>query len=306
MVACNWMLKSVFLLVYRYRAFLIVAVVFTTGCASSHYSYTTERAEMDNPLSPTMENQIIVGDPHRVLDAADWYWPGSLLGKLILWNKNIDSHEISDDTLSYLIDYLEKNEMENVQVLVNVYKPGNQIVRLAKNRTMGAGWRYTLGAVSVLQYTILPGRFFGGDNYNPYTNTINLYSNDFAIALHEAGHAKDFANRRRKGLYSALRIVPGFSLYQEAVASNDALSYLRAEGMYKERKHAYRVLHPAYGTYVGGTLFGPFTPLAGAIGAIPGHITGNTAALFVKEEQSEKSEELPPAQDSDVQGSDKQ
>ncbi|HVF15777.1 MAG TPA: hypothetical protein VNA21_02670 [Steroidobacteraceae bacterium] len=33
------------------------------------------------------------------MNAADWYWPESLLGKLPLWNKNIDSHQISPDTV---------------------------------------------------------------------------------------------------------------------------------------------------------------------------------------------------------------
>lgn len=273
--------------VSSYRFLLVTAIIFTTGCASNNYTYKSDRAEMDNPLYPTMEHQIIVGAPHRFLDASDWYWVGSLLGKLIIWNKNIDSHEVSDETLSYLNDYLQKNEMDNVQILVNTYKPGNQIVRLAKNRSMGAAWRYTFGALSVFSYTIFPGRFFGGDNYNPYTHTINLYSDDFAIALHEAGHAKDFASRKKKGLYSAMRIIPGFALYQEAVASNDTLSYLRAEGLHIERKHAYRTLHPAYGTYLGGTLLGPVSTFAGVIGAIPGHISGNIAAAMVEAPESD-------------------
>ena len=52
-------------------------------------------------------------------------------------------------------------------------------------------------------YTAFPERIFaafpfigGGDHYNPYTNTINIYSDHRAIVLHEGGHAKDFARRR--------------------------------------------------------------------------------------------------------------
>lgn len=41
---------------------------------------------------------------------------------------------------------------------------------------MGWGWRYSIGMLSWLQYTLLPGRLFGGDHYNPYSNTISLYS----------------------------------------------------------------------------------------------------------------------------------
>lgn len=258
--------------------FSSIAILFISGCASSSYHYGTGEYGGDGSLSPPMQQQIIIGEPHKFLDASDWIWPGSWLAKLFLWNKSIDSHEIAEATIEEMAEYMEKNDLQDVQVLVNTYKPGTQWSRLFRNKEVGAGWRYTLGILSTSLYTILPGRFFGGDHYNPFTNTISIYSNNNAIALHEAGHAKDFNRRKLKGTHAAIYVLPGAPLYYEAVASSDALSYLEHECRYDEEKRAYRVLHPAYGTYVGG-LFLQQSGL-GILGAIPGHITGAIGAAM--------------------------
>ncbi len=265
------------------RKFWLVGVLIFSGCATAPYEYGTGEYGGDNSGSPYMENQVIVGKPNKLLDASDWIWPGSWLAKLLLWNKNIDSHEISDETLTSVMTYIEKNDLSDVQVLVNAYRPGNQWSRLFKNKEIPAGWRFTLGILTTSLYTIMPGRFFGGDNYNPYTNTINLYSNDVAISLHEAAHAKDLNSRKYKGLNAALYVLPGAPLYYEAVATSDTLSYLERECRYDDQKHAYRVLHPAYGTYVGG-LFLKQSGL-GFLGVIPGHISGAIASLGVKNKE---------------------
>lgn len=270
------------------RWLVLISLVLLAGCATQDYRYGTQRAEIDYPLSPPMEQQVIIGEPHAFLDKSDWIWPGSWLAKLFLWNRNIDSHVISDETIEQAVTYLKENELEHVQLLVNTYKPGNQWRRLVQNKTVGAGWRYTLGVISVLQYTIMPGRFFGGDAYNPYTNTIYLYSDDISIALHEAGHAKDSGRKKYKGTYGALYMIPLVPLYHEAVATSDALSYQLAKNDVDGRKESYKTLHPAYGTYVAGSV-----GALGLIGAIPGHITGNIAAAFVKPHAVEPVEALP-------------
>ncbi len=253
------------------RVFLYFCFFSFAGCASNTYVYGTG-VYGDTSLSPEMEQQVIVGKPNKVLDASDWYWPLSLLAKLFLWNRKVDSHEISEETIEELMVYLDKNDLSDVQVLVNAYKPGLQWKRLRQNKEVGAGWRYTLGALSVLLYTILPGRVVGGDHYNAYTNTISIYSDDPSIALHEGGHAKDFNSMKNKGLNAAFYIVPGAALYYEGVATRDTVSYLRNSCRDDDEKEAYKTLHPAYGTYIGGV-----TRL-GLIAAIPGHITGAIAS----------------------------
>ena len=145
---------------------------------------------------------------------------------------------------------------------------------------VGAGWRYTLGMISWLHYTILPGRVLGGDHYNPYSNTVNLFSDIPAIAVHEGGHAKDFADRKWKGTYAFAYAIPFVNLYHEALASNDALGYLREFEDEALQREGYRILHPAYGTYVGGnfSLLAPDQGLLIYTGAVlGGHITGRVA-----------------------------
>lgn len=264
---------------------LVFVVALQTACVSSPYLYGTGDEYHSDEMYPPMEEQFLYGEPSKFLDASDWIWPGSWLAKLLLWDKKIDSHEISEDTIQKLQDYIEANKLENVQVLVNSYSPGNQWSRLFKNKSVGAGWRYTLGILSVAYYSALPGRFFGGDAYNPYTNTIYLYSDIDAVALHEGGHAKDFTRRKHKGMHAAIYAIPLAPLYYEAVASNDTVSYLNENGDADSLKRAYRKLHPAYGTYIGGgfgTILG--LPYAAAAAVIPGHITGNISAARVPDD----------------------
>lgn len=149
----------------------------------------------------------------------------------------------------------------------------------------GAGWRYTFGVLSWLFYTILPGRILGGDAYNPFTNSIYLYSDLPVVGLHEGGHAKDFAGRRWKGSRAALGILPIAPLFLEARASNDALGYALDTDP-KLLESGYKLLYPAYGTYVGSEALGGIPvvgTVAGAIGAIPGHIIGRSKASGVRE-----------------------
>ena len=142
---------------------------------------------------------------------------------------------------------------------LNEYAPFGEWHRLVNNEGVGAGWRYSLGFLSWLFYTLLPGRIFGGDAYNPYTNTIYLYSDVPAVALHEGGHAKDIAVRNWKGSRAALYIVPFAPLFMEAVATNDALGY-SLDTDPKLLESGYKMLYPAYGTYVGSE----------GLGAVPG------------------------------------
>ncbi len=261
----------------RWRLLLIVTGGFLSGCASAppyQYGHPNISSERAPPLAS--DDQVVIGRPHRLLDASGWIWPSSLLAKLLIWDTDIDSHRISDETVTATVQYLEKNDLDDVLVLVNAYAPGRQWSRLFKNREVGAVWRYTIGIFNVLGYTFMPGRITGGDHYNPYTNTISLFSDEIGVALHEAAHAKDFNRRKYKGLHAALYNLPLAPLYYEAVATRDALSYLQAECQTDNLRDTYRVLHPAYGTYLGVAAFSG-TPGAYLM-AVPGHISGAIGA----------------------------
>ena len=274
----------------------VLAVALVSGCnvfpaAAEPYEYGAALEGSDVLKLRPGEAQIDRGNPRGFLD-----WIGhnvvSLPSKIILWNWNVANHNISTETEDILKQYLADNDLRDVKVCLNDYSPGGEWRRLVKNRAVGGFWRFTLGAISVTYYTILPDRFFagltGGDSYNPYTNTIHLYSDHPAIALHEAGHAKDCAAQDDKGLYAAMGLLPIVPLFRESWATSDALGYLADKGMVKEEERSYEILYPAFGSYIPGGVFGAaydYIPIddgimlaTNAISIVTGHIVGGSKA----------------------------
>jgi hypothetical protein len=127
------------------------------------------------------------------------------------------------------------------------------------------------------------------------------------VVIHEAAHAKDLATRSQKGTYAASRMLPLVPLYQESIATGDTLGYDRDQEATADEREAYKVLYPAYGTYIAGeglelaSYFGAVSyPAQLAFKAaviIPSHIIGRVKAANVEERKSspvrERPEELP-------------
>lgn len=224
-------------------------------------------------------SQIQRGKPYKVLDCAGWVL--GIPGKIILWDRRIDNHRLGPETEQAISQYLETNNLTSVRVRLNQYAPRDDWRRLVSNKSVAAPWRYTLGTLSTLYETVIPGRLFGGDHFNPFTNTIHLYSDVPSIALHEGGHAKDFARRKWKGTYAAAYLIPAVPLYHEAIATSDVLAYLEYNGTANQQREARRILYPAYGTYVGSTL-GTFFPVVSDpiyLGSVAiGHFWGRQAS----------------------------
>ncbi len=190
------------------------------------------------------------GEPRKVLDAAGWVF--GIPSKIILWDRRVENHRVSATTAGTIAEYLADNDLAHVKVRINQYAPLEDWRRLRKNRTVGWPLRYTIGTLSVAAEAVFPGRLLGGDHYNPWTATIHLYSDVPAIAIHEGGHAKDFARREWPGLYAVAFGLPITELYPEAIATGDALAWAEQhdeEGLVTE---GHRILYPAYGTYIGG------------------------------------------------------
>lgn len=297
---------------------LVLVCTLGVGCVNTPYDYSRD---VDGPLTLKLgpdEDQLERGRPVPFLDGLGHYVI-SLPSKILLLRWDVNDHDISYETEIALRAYLAANGLHNVKVRLNQYAPGGEWRRLARNKDMAAFWRWTLGFISTTFYTILPGRLFagllGGDNYNPYTNTINLYSDNLAVALHEAGHAKDFAvksNRHTRGAYAAIRLLPLVPLWQEGVATTDAISYLYELDDVPGRKTSYRTLYPAYGTYVGavGGEYGRFLPFGpGWVGyaiaygpVVVGHVVGQVRAPFVDSRfEDDGSEEIEPEPESEPQ-----
>jgi len=194
--------------------------------------------------------QIQRGKPRKVIDAVGWVI--GIPSKILLWDRRVDNHNISLETEFQIGEYLEINNLYHTRVRLNQYHPREDWRRLISNRNVHPLLRFTFGTLSVLGETLFPGRIFGGDHYNPYTDTIHLYSDIPAIALHEGGHAKDFARRQYKGLYAFGYTLPILPLYYEKVATADVFDYYQKHGTPEQHAAAARILYPAYATYVGG------------------------------------------------------
>ena len=280
---------------------LVVLGVLAAGCGLGPPTYDT-REFPDDPRAVKIaggESQIDRGQEWRVGDAMGHYF-FSLPSKLILFNWEVNDHNITPETEAEIAEYLERNNLKDVKVRLNQYEPRQEWSRLVQNREVGWFWRYTFGVLSWVNYTIFPDRIFagfpligGGDHYNPYTNSINLYSNNSAIALHECGHAKDTASRVGwKGTYSALRVLPLVPLYQEYVATDDAVEYIRTEETAQDERDAYEILYPAYATYVAGETdwFGWYSYPVYFGAVISGHIVGRVRATLVDDADYENKD----------------
>jgi hypothetical protein len=264
----------------------LVLVACSAACVSVPYSRLDQRAlSRPSPTTPPEEPQVERGRPNRAIDGIGWVL--GLPSKIILLDRRMDNHRVSAKTEDALRAYLAYNGLTDVKVRLNEYSPGAEFRRLVRNKGECWAWRYTIGVLSWLFQTVLPGRLIGGDNYNPHTDTISIYSDIPAVALHEGGHAKDFAGQTLRGTYAFAYMLPFFSLQAEAQASTDAISYLYARGSADREKEAYKTLYPAIGTYVGGmfaTDLGPLSPWY-YLGVVPGHIVGRCRAAGVDEKR---------------------
>lgn len=210
-----------------------------------------------------------------VLDTVGWII--GIPSKIILWDSRADRHYISPETEQVLAKYIDDNGLYHVKFRLNQYAPIQDWHRLRANKSVGWGWRYTLGVLSLAGEAILPGRLFGGDHYNPYTGTVHIYSDIPVITLHEAAHAKDFSRRKYPGTYGAIYLIPVVPLWHESVASRDVVAYLQYLGNPALEKEGYHVLYPAYGTYVGsaaGTFFPDYANPLYIGGILWGHAVG--------------------------------
>lgn len=264
----------------RWAATLLVLAL--CGCAGTAGLYLPTEFPEGDPGPDPAEIEIESGQPFPPVDWLN-HFVLSLPSKLLLWNWRVLDHQMPEESELLLRKHMEVNRLSRALVRHNQYAPIGEWKRLFSNDEVAGGYRYTLGVISLLRYTLLPDRLFagipligGGDHFNPYTNSINVFSSDPAILLHEAGHAKDYARTRLKGtVFAAARLIPGVDLVQEAYASRDAIRYFYCVDPELEIR-AYRTLYPAYATYVGG--YAPGGVGVGAAAVLVGHAAGRAQA----------------------------
>lgn len=217
-------------------------------------------------------HQIVRGRPNKFLDGT-----GSVLGvvnKLALWDRRADCHKISPQTERRIASYLRHNGLNSVLVRSNQYDPIGEWGRLVANKRMAAPYKYTVGTYGWLTYTIIPGRLFGGDWYNPFTDTVHLYSDIPTIGLARAAYAKDVHGRTYQGTYAVGQTIPLVGLWHESLANKDVLQYVGESGSQSDIGEAKRILYPDFGGSIGAQLFG-FLPYGSVVGRAAGALTGH-------------------------------
>lgn len=236
--------------------------------------------------------QFESGEPYVIVDSIGSYF-FAIFSKILLWDRRINNHAISEESKKILIRYMQENNLKSTKVRFNQYAPISEWKRLSQNQKIPGTLRYTVGTISLLAYTFIPDRVFagiiGGDHYNPFTDTINVYSDVPVILIHEGGHAKDFAQRQYVTLYAAIYAIPVVgSLYHEARATDDAMNYFAEKNQEDQLKESYEILTPAYSTYVGGAIgdiiLNPITTAA----IIPGHIYGRYKKKSIPEQMARR------------------
>jgi hypothetical protein len=291
---------------YRKGRFLWACILWCLplgGCALKPYQYGhfhDPTAEETVPPSVVIER----GAPNKTLDRI-----ANIVGfpaRILPMNSKINDHNIAPETEEKLKTYLVNNDLTDVRVFVNEYAPKDRWRRLRDNKLVSAGWRYTVGSLSVIGYTIFPGRIFGGDRYDPFTNSLDLNSDVAAVVLREAAYAKDVHYHKLPGTYAVTQELPLVGLLSDGRAVRDVIGYARDQDDWEVEQEAYHVLFPQMGaasTSLGGAFVSSVWwggPVLGAGGAAVGHVAGRTMSKR-EAAKHEKPESPTEPENTDVQ-----
>ena len=261
------------------------------GCATIPYKYS----RFHSPEAAVQTEVVFdYGKPQKTLDSIAWFT--GIWSRILSLNSHVNNHDLTDETRAKLTAYLEENDLTDVLVRVNQYDPKGEWRRLQENHRVAAGWRYSAGLVSMAHYTLIPGRVFGGDTYNPFTNTLYINSDVSAVVLHEAAYAKDVHSRTLPGTYAVFNELPVMSLWRHTNGVNDILGYARTNDDWTVERETYRVVYPQMGVH-SMALTGTFVPFWEGIlftvaGAAAGHATGQVAISIRQKERDVQQEEL--------------
>lgn len=279
------------------RFVVLLSCLTGAGCATVPYQFgKAPQAAKDGPLSVS----FAYGKPNAPLDKLAWVV--GLPSRILPLHGGINNHSLSQETADKLESYLQDNGLEDVYVRVNQYDPVGEWHRLRDNDRVAAPWRYSVGMLGLVGYTILPGRVFGGDLYNPFTNSLYINSDVSAVVLGEAAYAKDVRHRKLPGTYATINEFPVLALWRHVHAVNDLLGYARETRDWELERETYRVVYPQMGIHAAGgghtiaTLFTSIPiygiPLVAWGGACVGHAVGQSSIAQRKAELKREESEI--------------
>lgn len=272
-----------------------------SGCIQKTYRYGIVNQDLLATL-PRTPNLITVGSDHPRIDSIErtvqypkktyrkWFPPAKPEG---------DPEVLRLQAVETATDYLDDNGLMGVYVDVREYNPREQWRRLQTNTRISPFWKYTGGAVYHLGYCVFPGRAFGRDSYNSYTNTLSVNSTSSAKSILQAGYVKKLYDQRYPGTYIAANWLPIVPLFRDKAIADDVLTYTRM----KESWPLERELFPQVYAQMGGDTVSQatsiipvvayvpfyFKPLLTAAGSTAGGVTGNEV---IKRREKQLSERL--------------
>ena len=204
------------------------------------------------------------------------------------------------EALGLTQEYLSANGLNDVNIDVRRYVPGEHWKRIKENEQVSPLWKYTGGALSWFRYTVLPNRVLGVDRYDPYSNTLSLNSERPTQALFESAVAKEFLHYRNLGSYAMLQNLPVVPIIHDIKASSDVLTYSKEINQPELQNDLYIQSYARIGSDTAGEIlslspFGrsaPFyvSPLARVSGGVVGRMTGKVVS-----KREEDSHSVHPA-----------
>ena len=252
---------------------LICLMTFTFGgCATFNAYEKSDQQFIDDP-NALGQVELQRGKPRPVIDAA-----GRLLGlpnRIAIGDARVDNHNISTETELEITNYLEQNGLNSVLVRSNQYAPASELKRMISNDKIRPFWKLTFGSYNLLKYTFLPGRLTGGDWYNPYTESLHIYSDSSILGIAKATYADDIRSRVNPGAYAAIKDIPLAGLGHDTTATKLAIEWYEQTEP-DNYQAAQDILYPNYGASVGGQL-ASFFPYGELIGRIVGGGAGRLA-----------------------------
>lgn len=271
---------------------LLLSSFASLGCVQNTYRYGISRPELLDDL-PRTPNLITMGGHHPRIDKLEKVvqYPGKVIRK---WFPSNDPDEAIPPSERRMLavqaasDYLDDNGLKGVNIDVREYNPGQQWSRLQSNDRIAPFWKYTGGTLYHVGYCLLPGRAFGRDGYNPFTNTLSINSTSREESVFHSAYVKKLYDQRYPGTYTAVNWLPVVPLFRDASVSSDALSYARAKQDWKLERNMYPEVYGRMGgdlvsqatSFIPGVAYLPFytRPLLSGAGNVAGSATGEVIA----------------------------
>ncbi len=158
------------------------------------------------------------------------------------WNRAREP--LSPTNLKILNEFLEKNELELVEVKIQQETPKEDWKKLQENESVNPLIKYSLGSINWVESVVVRPSFWGINRYDPFTNTLHINSNDPVAILEELSTAKIIKSKKNPGAYALASKIPFISIYTQKQKTNEVIAYAKETQDWELEKATYRQMYP--------------------------------------------------------------